>query len=193
MPLEYASATQLSNGDSSSTHRDSSSPSAADFDLGLLRSFVAAVASGNFSLAGKARHLTQSAISGHIRRLERLTAKVLLHRAPSGATPTDAGARFYERALLILEQVDTALAEVNASPQRLQLRIALPEDVVDERFARALQRARAAVPEAQLTVTLAPTRDSLPELGHRFDVVFATHAAPQRGARTVRFDAIRWF
>ncbi|HEY0466024.1 MAG TPA: LysR family transcriptional regulator [Polyangiaceae bacterium] len=193
IPSEYDLLSSLSNDDSSSPHRDSSSPSALDFDLGLLRSFVAVVACGNFSIAAKSRHLTQSAISGHIRRLETLAGKALLERTPSGARPTEAGARFCERALLILRQVDAAVAEVNATTARPHVRIAVPEDIVDERFARAVRAARAALPSAFITVSLAPTRDSLAELGHRFDVVFATHAAPQPGARTVRRDAIRWF
>ncbi|MEI9937530.1 MAG: LysR family transcriptional regulator [Pseudomonadota bacterium] len=193
MPTEYDLLTSLSNDDSSSTHRDSSSRSALNFDLGLLRSFVAVVACGNFSVAGKARHLTQSAISGHIRRLETLTGQRLLERTPVGATATVMGARFYERALLILKDVDAAFAEVKADSQRPQFHIAVPEDVVDERFASALRSARAAVPNSLVTVSVAPTRDSLPELGHRFDLVFATHAAPQPEARTVRRDAVGWF
>jgi DNA-binding transcriptional LysR family regulator len=193
MPTEYDLQPILSNDDSSSRYRESLSPSPPDFDLGLLRSFVAVVGCGNFSIAGKARHLTQSAISGHIRRLELLTGQALLERTPSGAKPTEAGARFHQRALLILKDVDAAIVDASAAPQRLQFRIAIPEDVVDERFARALGRVRAAVPKALLTVSLAPTRDSLPELGHRFDLVFATHAAAQKGVRTVRRDAVRWF
>ncbi|MEI9952832.1 MAG: LysR family transcriptional regulator [Pseudomonadota bacterium] len=193
MLSEYDLQMSLSNDDSSSPHRDSSSLSPLDFDLGLLRSFVAVVACANFSAAGKARHLTQSAISGHIRRLESLTGKALLERTPAGAIPTAAGARFHERAVQILKNVDAALAEVGSGFQRPQFSIAVPEDVVDERFARALRRARAAVPGALVNVSLAPTRDSLPELGHRFDLVFATHAVPPLGARTVRRDAVRWF
>lgn len=193
MPTEYDLLTSLSNDDSSSPHRDSLLRSPLDFDLGLLRSFVAVVSSGNFSVAGKARHLTQSAISGHIRRLEILTGRPLLERTPAGAKPTEAGARFCERALLILKAVDTAVAEVGIASQRPQFCIAVPEDVADERFARAVHSARAAIPGALLTVILAPSRDSLPELEHRFDIVFATHDAPQLGARTVRRDALRWF
>ncbi len=193
MPTEYDLLTSLSNDDSSSTHRDSSSRSALDFDLGLLRSFVAVVAYGSFSVAGKARHLTQSAISGHIRRLESLTGQALLERTPAGASATDAGARFYQRALLILKDVDAAVAEVGAASARPQFCIAVPEDVVDQRFARAVRSARAAIPGVLVTVSLTPTRDSLPELGHRFDLVFATHAVPQSGARTVRRDALGWF
>ena len=97
MSTEYDLHAILSNDDSSLPHRDSSSRSPLDFDLGLLRSFVAVVACGNFSMAGRARHLTQSAISGHIRRLEALSGKILLERTPTGAKPTEAGARLLDR------------------------------------------------------------------------------------------------
>lgn len=50
------------------------------FDPLLLRSFVAIVEEGGFTRAAKRLHLTQSAVSGHLRRLEEEIGKPLLLR-----------------------------------------------------------------------------------------------------------------
>ena len=54
------------------------------FDALLLKTFVTVVDEGGFSRAAEKLHLTQSAVSGHLRRLEEQIGKPLLKRGTHG-------------------------------------------------------------------------------------------------------------
>ncbi|MFE2338490.1 LysR family transcriptional regulator, partial [Streptomyces sp. NPDC059431] len=56
-----------------------------------LRVFVAVCRSGSLSAVARDLGRTQSAVSQHIRRLEKETGAVLLERHPRGVSPTEAG------------------------------------------------------------------------------------------------------
>ncbi|MFF5707276.1 LysR family transcriptional regulator [Streptomyces sp. NPDC012794] len=74
-----------------------------------LRVFIAVCRAG--SLSGVARELgcTQSAVSQHVKRLERETATTLLERRPRGVAPTPAGRILYEAAADGITGLDQAL------------------------------------------------------------------------------------
>ncbi|MCB5178782.1 LysR family transcriptional regulator [Streptomyces antimicrobicus] len=74
-----------------------------------LRVFVAVCATG--SLSGVARELgcTQSAVSQHVKRLERETGVSLLERRPRGVVPTEAGRILHEAAAEGIGGLDRAL------------------------------------------------------------------------------------
>ncbi|UQW99484.1 LysR family transcriptional regulator [Streptomyces sp. RerS4] len=74
-----------------------------------LRVFVAVCRTG--SLSGVARELgcTQSAVSQHVKRLERETGVTLLERRPRGTVPTAAGRILYEAAADGITGLDRAL------------------------------------------------------------------------------------
>ncbi|MCW2928754.1 MAG: LysR family transcriptional regulator [Thermoleophilia bacterium] len=60
-------------------------------ELHLLRTFLTVYRSGTFTRAAQELHLTQPAVSQHIRALETHVGKPLFRRAPRGVTPTAAG------------------------------------------------------------------------------------------------------
>jgi DNA-binding transcriptional LysR family regulator len=60
-------------------------------ELHLLRTFLAVYRAGTFTRAAHELHLTQPAVSLHIRALETQVGKPLFHRASRGVTPTAAG------------------------------------------------------------------------------------------------------
>jgi len=64
---------------------------AGDLEAALLRSFVTAVRTGSISRAATALGRTQPALSQQLRRLENVVGRPLLHRSPSGVSPTRAG------------------------------------------------------------------------------------------------------
>ena len=72
------------------------------FDTVLLRSFVAVVQEGGFTLAAARLNLTQSAVSAHLRRLEKQTGRDLLARTTRSVTLTADGELLlgYARAIL---------------------------------------------------------------------------------------------
>lgn len=108
-------------------------------DLLLLRTFVAVVEEKSFSIAATKLSLTQSAISGHIRRLEEQLGKPLLKRTTRSLVVTREGDRLitYARAMLALSR--DALAEFTSSPFQGRIRIGVSEDFAELRLLYVLQ------------------------------------------------------
>jgi len=74
-----------------------------------LRVFIAVYESGNLSAVARTLSRTQSAISQHIKRLERETGLTLVERQPRGVAPTPAGRLLYQAAVGGIGSLDAAL------------------------------------------------------------------------------------
>lgn len=90
--------------------------------------FVTAVESGSFSAAAERLHVTGSAVSKSVTRLEARLGSQLLERTTRRLALTDAGSAYYQTCLRILEEL--AEAEAVLAAQRSipagRLRVALP-------------------------------------------------------------------
>ncbi len=83
---------------------------ARSLDIGPLRSFVAVADAGGFQRAADVLHMSQGAVSGHVRRLEGAVGKPLIERRPGrGWRFTVEGERFLHHARRILALHDEAL------------------------------------------------------------------------------------
>ena len=69
-----------------------------DFDPALLRAFIAIKETGSFTRAAERMHISQSAISHQIRRLEEQAATKLLSRTTRSLTLTEDGEDFLRHA-----------------------------------------------------------------------------------------------
>ncbi|GAA1539177.1 LysR substrate-binding domain-containing protein [Dactylosporangium maewongense] len=86
---------------------------ARDLEIVLLRSFVTAVRAGSISRAATALGHTQPALSQQLRKLESVVGRPLLHRSPSGVSPTRAGEELLPYAERILSLSAQALTETS--------------------------------------------------------------------------------
>lgn len=84
---------------------------ARDLETALLRSFVTVVRAGSISRAATTLGQTQPALSQQVRKLERAVGRPLLHRSPSGVSPTRAGEELLPYAERILSLCAQALTE----------------------------------------------------------------------------------
>ncbi|AOK30392.1 MULTISPECIES: LysR substrate-binding domain-containing protein [Burkholderia] len=103
-------------------------PSSAPLDIGLLRTFLAVVESNGFALAAERLALTPSAVSGHIKRLERAAGATLLARTTRRVELTPAGQTLHTYARNIVELERDARARLRGSPLDARLRIGASED-----------------------------------------------------------------
>ena len=85
-----------------------------------VRTLQAIARSGSFSRAGETLHLSQPAISHHVRHLEHVVGVPLLVRRGRRASPTEAGAMLLEHAGRAFKVLDEAREAI----QRLQGRVA---------------------------------------------------------------------
>ncbi len=77
-------------------------------DTRQLRYFVAIVESGSLSEASRRLHIVQSALSQRLKDLEEQLGVELFLRGRNGLAVTQAGSELYERATLILKQIEAA-------------------------------------------------------------------------------------
>lgn len=77
-----------------------------------LRVFIAVYEIGNLSTVARTLSRTQSAVSQHVKRLERETGLALIERQPRGVVPTQAGRILYHAALGGIASLDTALRQL---------------------------------------------------------------------------------
>ena len=95
----------------------------------ILRTFVAAAQSGNFTHAAKKVHLTQSAVSMQISRLESDIGKPLFNRITRGVELTSHGERLLRYALRLLQIHDKAVASLTGPNLNGQIRLGVPEEL----------------------------------------------------------------
>lgn len=96
--------------------------------LGGIGAFVQAVDAGSFALAGERLHLSSSAISKSIARLEARLGVRLFHRSTRRLSLTEEGQAYYEhctRALAELETGEARLASGRRAPAG-RLRVSVP-------------------------------------------------------------------
>ncbi|MEE6178297.1 LysR family transcriptional regulator [Mycobacterium sp. 050134] len=88
-------------------------------DIAPLRSLVAVADCGGFHRAAAALHLTQSAVSQHLRRIEAVVGQPVVERSGRGVVFTEFGHRVVRHARTILAAHDTALEDLGATEPRL--------------------------------------------------------------------------
>src|SRR3954468_17731577 len=110
---------------------------ARDLETALLRSFVTAVRAGSISRAATALGHTQPALSQQLRRLESAVGRPLLHRSPSGVSPTRAGEELLPYAERILSLSAQALTETGRALTG-HCGVGLLEDLAASRLPQAL-------------------------------------------------------
>ena len=122
------------------------------FDVLLLKTFVTVVDEEGFSRAAEKLHLTQSAVSGHVRRLEEQIGKPLLRRTTRSQRLTPDGERLVAYARTILALNRDAWAELTRTPFHGRLRIGVSEDFVESRLMRTFQDFAAQYPGMEIDV-----------------------------------------
>ncbi|GAA3219902.1 LysR family transcriptional regulator [Dactylosporangium siamense] len=129
---------------------------AKDLEIGLLRSFVAAVRAGSISRAASELGYTQPALSQQLRKLESVVGRPLLFRSPSGVSPTRAGGELVPYAERILSLSAQALTETGRALTG-HCGAGLLEDLAASQLPQALADLARLHPGATLEVLSVPT------------------------------------
>ncbi|OLP02630.1 LysR family transcriptional regulator [Mycolicibacterium porcinum] len=90
-------------------------------DIAPLRSLVAVADCGGFHRAAAVLHMTQSAVSQHVRRIEAVVGGPVVERSGRGVAFTELGHRALGHARSILDAHDAALADLGAAEERVLL------------------------------------------------------------------------
>ncbi|MGU3654775.1 LysR family transcriptional regulator [Mycolicibacterium sp. A43C] len=90
-------------------------------DIAPLRSVVAVADCGGFHRAAAVLHMTQSAVSQHVRRIEAVVGGPVVERSGRGIAFTELGHRVLSHARTILAAHDAALLDLGAAEERVLL------------------------------------------------------------------------
>lgn len=163
-------------------------------DTSLLHTFVAIADVRSFTGAGRRLHLSQSAVSAQIARLEEQVGRALLTRNTRSVTLTEQGRMLlgYARAMLNLsEEAKTKLGSGNAVD--VTLRIGASEDVAGGWLPDVMRRHGAARRGLRLNLTV-DIGDSLFQrhANGEFDLVIGSRCAHTRQGATLWREPLVW-
>jgi DNA-binding transcriptional LysR family regulator len=121
-----------------------------------IRTFARVVEEGSFVAAARSLGVTRSAVSKHIRALEDELGAQLFRRSTRRVSPTDTGLAFYDRALVVLAEMDAALLAVGRSQgeARGRLRVNAPMSFGTLHLSRAVADFMAEFPELEVELSL---------------------------------------
>lgn len=100
-------------------------------DIAPLRSVVAVADCGGFHRAAAVLHLTQSAVSQHVRRIEAVVGGAIVERSGRGVAFTELGYRVVGHARTILAAHDAALRDLGAAAGERTLVVGATEHGAD--------------------------------------------------------------
>ncbi|EYT84626.1 LysR family transcriptional regulator, partial [Streptomyces sp. Tu 6176] len=150
-----------------------------------LRVFVAVCRAGNLSAVARDLGCTQSAVSQHVKRLEREAGVSLLERQPRGVAPTEAGRILRTAAAESLAGLDGALRRLRdlTEGETGSVRIATGATTVRHFMADAVVAFRRRYPKVNLEFfTESSSRGCFDALGGgELDLAWVTLGAPVRG------------
>lgn len=124
-------------------------------DLRRIRSFLAVAESGSFSRAADHLHLTQQAVSLHVKRLERDLGVALLVRTTRSVTLTDVGREFAIKAQLLVREFDRLWSSTRAAATtpRGTVRIGMSAAAAHEALPELIEAVAHSLPTVELTIS----------------------------------------
>lgn len=131
-------------------------------DLRRLEQFVAVAQEGSFGRASRRLSLSQPALTRSIGALENELGARLFERGPRGAVLTTAGDKLLPRALLILNEVNRAIAELDSSHAvaQGQVRIGVSPNFLTHLMPRVIHDVMHRAPQLNIQV-ITGTREAL--------------------------------
>ncbi|MFI9236959.1 LysR family transcriptional regulator [Streptomyces sp. NPDC053079] len=161
-----------------------------------LRVFVAVCRAGSLSAVARELTCTQSAVSQHVKRLERETGVSLLERQPRGVVPTAAGRILYDAAADGIAGLDLALRRLGdlVNGESGSVRIATGGTTVRHFMADAIVSFRRQYPKVSLEFQTETSGrrcfDAL--LSSNLDLAWITIGGPVRGIEQRPAVALPW-
>ncbi|MGI1662701.1 LysR family transcriptional regulator [Palleronia sp. KMU-117] len=127
-------------------------------DLTALRSFVTVAETGGVTKAAGFLHLTQSAVSMQLKRLEESLGLALLDRSSRSVSLTAAGEQLLSYARRMLDLNDQVILRMTDQDYEGELVLGVPADIVYPSIPQVLQRFNIEFPRVRVTLLSSYTR-----------------------------------
>lgn len=163
-----------------------------NLDLELIRAFVAVADHGSMTVAGNALHLTQSAISQQIMRLERRLGQALFLRDRRGLKLTAAGERLLAKARRLIGLNDEIWAEMTTGCAGM-VRLGVPYDLAGSFLAPILKGFAEASPLVEISLVCATSPQLLEALGKgEVDLALVEEPLATAGGECLGVERLVW-
>ncbi len=157
-----------------------------NLDIGALRSLVAIADTRTVTKAAQQNHLTQSAVSMQIKRLERTFDTKLLHREGRGVVLTATGQQLVSYARRLINLNDETWSRLTNDDYEGEITLGVPIDLIYPHMPMILQRAKERYPRIKISLVSSLTRLLLKQLEDgEVDLTLTTEKRLHRGGRTL--------
>lgn len=164
-----------------------------NLDITTLRSFVAVADSGGVTRAAGYLHLTQSAVSMQLKRLEELLGLELLDRSGRSIALTASGEQLLAYARRMVALNDEVIGKLTDQAFEGEVVLGVPHDIVYPAIPRVLQQFNVKYPRVNVNLCTSNTRQLKEEFGRGgFDLILTTEAALGEGAEAIHHMPLRW-
>ncbi|CAD0183681.1 Cyn operon transcriptional activator [Ruegeria sp. THAF57] len=164
-----------------------------NLDITTLRSFVAVADQGGVTRAAGFLHLTQSAVSMQLKRLEELLGLELLDRSGRTIALTASGEQLLAYARRMIALNDEVISKLTDQAFEGEVVLGVPHDIVYPAIPRVLQRFNADFPRVrvQLVSSYSLQLKDMYKKGE-CDLILTTEASVGDGAETIAELPLRW-
>ncbi len=164
-----------------------------NLDITTLRSFVAVADLGGVTRAAGHLHLTQSAVSMQLKRLEDVLGLSLLDRSNRSVTLTAAGQQMLGYARRMVDMNDEVMARLTDQTYEGEIVLGVPHDIVLPAVPHVLQRFNTMFPRMKVQLITTPTRDL--KAKHKrgeCDIILTTEISVDAGGETLTELPLKW-
>ena len=164
-----------------------------NLDITTLRSFVAVADSGGVTRAAGFLHLTQSAVSMQLKRLEELLGLELLDRSGRTIALTASGEQLLAYARRMVAMNDEVIGRLTDQAFEGEVVLGVPHDIVYPAIPRVLKQFNVAYPRVKVQLISSFTR-SLKEQFARgeCDLILTTEVTGGDGCETIAERPLSW-
>jgi DNA-binding transcriptional LysR family regulator len=166
---------------------------ARNLDLTAMRSFAMVAETGGVTRAAARLHLTQSAVSMQVKRLEDAIGAPLLDRARRGVLLTSQGELLLSYARRIIALNDEAWGRLTADDLEGEIVFGVPSDVVYPHVPGVLRRFAREFPRVKVTLVSSYTRKLKSMLARgAADLILTTEGVPDKGGERLETASLIW-
>ncbi|MEJ1991196.1 MAG: LysR family transcriptional regulator [Maritimibacter sp.] len=164
-----------------------------NLDITALRAFATVAEVGGVTRAAGLLHLTQSAVSMQVKRLEETLGKSLFERQGRGVVLTTDGEQLLSYARRMLALNDEVWSRFTGAAYEGELVLGVPHDVVYPYLPPVLQRFHAEYPRMKITLVSSNTNRLKEMFDHgKCDVILTTEDEVEPGGETLATLPLVW-
>ncbi|MBP0593694.1 LysR family transcriptional regulator [Paraburkholderia sp. LEh10] len=163
-----------------------------EFNVDLLRTFVAVVEAGSFTKAAVTVHRSQAAVSMQIKRLEQMLGTTLFARDTRNLSLTRPGNTLLEYARRVIDLHEEAWSAIVRPEVKGRVVLGAPDDYVSSLLSPVLRRFSNLYPHVEIEIVCAQSTALAPMLAdNKIDLAFVTRDRKLRG-EFVRSEPMVW-